>query len=198
MSNTSSGKKSLFEEFPPVSTEEWEKIIEQDLKGADYKKEELRWQTNEGIAPLPFYRKEDLEELDRQHPVSKKINGKKKNSWEIREPIFAKDISSANQSARNALKRGSGALQFHLTLRRTEGMLGGDLQGLPIQNQEDFHQLFDNISIEDTALHFDAGLASPALLGMLWNEDKENASTPEKIKASFSYDPFIYLLSTLS
>ncbi|GAA5521717.1 methylmalonyl-CoA mutase subunit beta [Aliifodinibius salicampi] len=191
MSDTSSGKKSLFKEFPPISTEEWEKIIERDLKGANYKKK-LRWQTNEGIAPLPFYRRD---ELDRQHPVSKKNGCKRANSWEIREPIFAKDISSANQSARNALKRGSDALQFHLTLHRTEGLLGGDLQGLPIQNQKGFHQLFDNISIEDTALHFDAGLASPALLGMLWNESKEIASTPKKIKASFSYDPFIYLLS---
>ncbi len=193
MSNASSGKKSLFEEFPPISTEEWEKVIERDLKGADYK-DELRWETDEGIAALPFYRREDLEELDRQHPVSKKFSDKRANSWEIREPTFANDISSANKAARNALKCGTDALEFHLTIRRSEGMLGGDLQGLPIQNQEDFHQLFENISIENTALHFDAGLASPALLGMLWNESKERGLAPKNIRASFSYDPFIYLL----
>ena len=31
-------KKRLFEEFPPVTTEEWEAVIEKDLKGADYNK----------------------------------------------------------------------------------------------------------------------------------------------------------------
>ena len=27
-------KKKLFEEFPPVTTEQWEAVIEKDLKGA--------------------------------------------------------------------------------------------------------------------------------------------------------------------
>jgi hypothetical protein len=30
--------EKLFAEFPPVSTEEWEKVITTDLKGADYEK----------------------------------------------------------------------------------------------------------------------------------------------------------------
>ena len=30
-----SKRKRLFEEFPPVSTEQWEAVIEKDLKGAD-------------------------------------------------------------------------------------------------------------------------------------------------------------------
>ena len=28
----------LFNEFPEVTTEQWEKVIEKDLKGADYNK----------------------------------------------------------------------------------------------------------------------------------------------------------------
>ena len=52
-------KKRLFEEFPPVSSEEWKKKIVEDLKGADYEKKMI-WRTSEGFKVNPFYRKEDL------------------------------------------------------------------------------------------------------------------------------------------
>jgi len=48
----------LAEEFPPVSTAEWEATIRADLKGADYDKK-LVWRTDEGIAVRPYYRAED-------------------------------------------------------------------------------------------------------------------------------------------
>ncbi len=49
----------MCEEFPPISTAEWEAVIRADLKGADYTKK-LVWQTEEGIAVRPYYRREDL------------------------------------------------------------------------------------------------------------------------------------------
>jgi len=49
----------MWEEFPPISTAEWEAAISADLKGADYTKK-LVWQTEEGIAVKPYYRREDL------------------------------------------------------------------------------------------------------------------------------------------
>ena len=52
----------LFSEFPPVSTEKWEEVINKDLKGADYEKK-LVWQTIEGFSVKPYYRAEDLESL---------------------------------------------------------------------------------------------------------------------------------------
>ena len=191
MSNSDSTKRSLFEEFPPVSTEEWEEIIKQDLKGADYK-DKLRWKTGEGVETLPFYRREDLSDLNRPTPIPKSHTDTEANSWEIREPIFEHDISRANKAARMALDRGADALQFQTTLRRTEGMLDGDIQGLPIESQSDFSSLFNNISLEDTPLHFDVGLAAPALMAMLWNEAQNHH--PKKVEGTFNYDPFIYLL----
>lgn len=193
MSDKDPAMQSLFEEFPPVSTEEWEKIITQDLNGADYK-EKLRWKTGEGVDPLPFYRRKDLEQIERRSPIPKKYTGKTPNDWEIREPLFEHDITSANRSARQALERGSRALQLPLSVRRAEGVLGGDLQGLPIQSQQDFTDLFRDISLEDPALHFDAGLASPALLAMLWNEIQQNNLDKEQISGTFIYDPFVYIL----
>jgi len=49
----------MWEEFPPISTAEWEATIRADLKGADYAKK-LVWQTEEGFAVKPYYRREDL------------------------------------------------------------------------------------------------------------------------------------------
>ena len=49
----------LLEDFPPVSTADWEALIRKDLKGADYEKR-LVWRTEEGIAVRPYYRAEDL------------------------------------------------------------------------------------------------------------------------------------------
>lgn len=47
----------LLEDFPPVSTAEWEEAIRKDLKGADYEKR-LVWKTEEGLAVRPYYRAE--------------------------------------------------------------------------------------------------------------------------------------------
>lgn len=191
MSESKTKRQSLFEEFPPVSKEEWEKVIRRDLKGADYK-EKLRWETGEGVQPLPFYRREDLSNNTRRSAIRKHYTDD--NRWKICEAIFADKIASANKSSRRALERGADALQFHLTVQRTEGALGGDLQGLPLQNQQDFHHLLQGISLEKTALHFDSGLASPALLAMLWNESQNRRSNPEQIRASLMYDPFVFVL----
>jgi methylmalonyl-CoA mutase len=193
MSNSDSTKQPLFEEFPPVSTEEWKKVIKQDLRGGDYK-EKLRWQTGEGIEALPFYRRDDLSDLGRSTSISKSYTNTEANSWEIREPIFENTVSRANKAGQNALDRGADALQFQLTVRRTEGMLGGDIKGLAVQNQSNFTTLVTDISLEDISLHFDAGLASPALLAMLWDEIQNQTLDPQRVWATFSYDPFVYLL----
>jgi methylmalonyl-CoA mutase len=49
----------MSEEFPAISTAEWEAAIRADLHGADYR-QKLLWSTDEGITVRPFYRAEDL------------------------------------------------------------------------------------------------------------------------------------------
>lgn len=183
---------NLFSEFPPVSIEEWEEAIKKDLRGADYKKK-LRWHTGEGIDALPFYRRESMQQ-ERGAPIQKLSTDEKANSWEIRELIFESGVEEANNAALAALNRGADALQIAFEVRRTEGMLGGDLRGVSLQNQEDFSRFLEGIPIEETGLHFDSGIASPALLGMLWNKVQEQDLNQQKIRASFSYDPFVFLL----
>jgi methylmalonyl-CoA mutase len=49
----------MWEEFPPVSTADWEASIRADLKGGDYEKR-LFWRTEDGVVVHPFYRAENL------------------------------------------------------------------------------------------------------------------------------------------
>jgi methylmalonyl-CoA mutase len=53
------GILNLSQDFPPVSTADWEAAIQKDLKGADYEKR-LVWRSDEGIAVRPYYRRENL------------------------------------------------------------------------------------------------------------------------------------------
>jgi methylmalonyl-CoA mutase len=49
----------MWEEFPPISTAEWEAAIREELGPVDYQKK-LVWQAEAGIAVRPYYRREDL------------------------------------------------------------------------------------------------------------------------------------------
>ncbi len=104
----------LFSEFPPVSTEKWEEVINKDLKGADYEKK-LVWRTLEGFKVKPYYRAEDLEGLeylDSNPGEMPYTRGKQAagNVWEVRQDILIQDLKEANRVALDAVERGATSL----------------------------------------------------------------------------------------
>ncbi|MBC8489120.1 MAG: acyl-CoA mutase large subunit family protein [Bacteroidetes bacterium] len=106
----------LFSEFPPISTEQWEEKINQDLKDADYDKK-LVWKTIEGFDVKPYYRKENSEYLKHQDVFPGDfpfIRGNKKtgNDWYIRQDIYVDDIEKANKKALDILMKGVNSLGF--------------------------------------------------------------------------------------
>ena len=56
-------KLHVSKDFPPVSTEAWDSAIRVDLKGADYNKK-LFWSSEEGIIVRPYFRREDIKDLE--------------------------------------------------------------------------------------------------------------------------------------
>jgi len=105
-----SNKTKLFEEFAPISTEEWKNKIITDLKGADYDKK-LVWRTNEGIKIQPFYRLEDVEKISYldSYPdtfpftrSTKKID----NSWFVRQNVKVTNVAEANTKVLTLLNKG--------------------------------------------------------------------------------------------
>ena len=108
--------EKLFTEFPPVTTEQWEATINKDLKGADYEKK-LVWRTDEGFQVCPYYRAENLQDLDylktmpNEFPYTRGTNPHD-NSWEIVQEVEEADPTKANAIAVDALKRGATCIAF--------------------------------------------------------------------------------------
>ena len=133
----------LFDEFPPISTEKWEEVINKDLKGADYDKK-LVWHTIEGFNVKPYYRAEDLEGLEYldSNPGEKPYNRGKhtdNNSWEVRQDICGDDLAKCNATALDALKRGATALGF---------------EACHIKNDADMATLLNGIYLDAVSIHF--------------------------------------------
>ena len=130
-----------FGEFPPVPTEKWEEVIQKDLKGKDYKKA-LKWDTGEGIQPLPFYRKEDIENLGHSSDSLSHTP-----SWSILEIIEDTSPAAANERCLHALENGAGGLDIRLSPER-------------ITSKKDLEVLFDNIQIEIITIVFGPSISS--------------------------------------
>ena len=97
-------KENLFAEFPPVRTPDWEQKINDDPKGADYT-QKLVSKTKEGFSVKPYYREEDLEELQYLdiYPGSFPFvrgNTESGNHWYIRQDLPVKDLKKANLKRR--------------------------------------------------------------------------------------------------
>ncbi|MBI5218714.1 MAG: methylmalonyl-CoA mutase small subunit [Bacteroidia bacterium] len=186
--------KKIFNEFPPVSTEKWEELIQKDLKGADYEKK-LVWKTPDGLKINPYYREENLsglEYLSVLPGVFPFIRGNKKdNAWEIRQDIIIDSIDEANSKAVNALAKGAHAITF-------------STKNIEFKKQAEFSLLIKGINLEKTPLHFISGKQSPIILNFLDEEIQKQNTCGEhsrtidrnKINGSINLDCIGYLTTT--
>jgi methylmalonyl-CoA mutase len=123
----------LFAEFPPVATEEWEREIHKDLGGQDYSKR-LLWHTEDGITVRPYYRREDLENIEGLHlapgefPYTRGASAS--NSWKICQEIDDIDCAAANQAAKAALAGGADEVCFRRALPKTADDMARLFSGL--------------------------------------------------------------------
>lgn len=109
-------KEKLFEQFPPISPEQWKAKAEVDLKGAPFDKK-LVWRTNEGFNVQPMYRLSDIKDLKTiqslpgEYPY---VRGTRTdNDWLIRQEIdVAGNPVEANAKARDILTKGVTSICF--------------------------------------------------------------------------------------
>ena len=108
--------ESLLSEFPPVTTEQWEHIIRENVKGAEYASKMI-WHPEEGLAVKPYYRAEDLAGLhfldatpgDFPYVRGARLTG----GWRIREELDIADPEEANRAACSAIAAGAEEIAFH-------------------------------------------------------------------------------------
>ncbi len=108
-------KELLFDQFPPVTTEEWRAKVEADLKGAPFEKK-LVWRTNEGFNVQPMYRAEDIADLKTTDSLPGEfpyVRGTRTdNDWLTRQEIIAPTPEIANKIALDVLCKGVTSLGF--------------------------------------------------------------------------------------
>ena len=130
----------LFEEFDPVSTEHWEKVIERDLKGADYNKK-LVWRSVDGITVKPYFRSEDIEDLNHQEAKPGVFpfvrgNNADSNSWLIRQNIDFVTVKEAVEKVLFLIDKGVQAIGFNFSEAIGDEQLGDLLGRLPLKDIE--------------------------------------------------------------
>ncbi len=177
-------KQKLFQEFPPISSKEWQDKITTDLKGADFEKK-LVWRTIEGFSVQPYYRAEHLENLNHLKYVPGEFpyvrgNKAKCNSWFIRQNIDATDAKVANEKALDVLMKGVDSLGFD-TCCKSE------------YSNEEFKTWLKDISIADIEVNVtDATAAHPFVDFLKAKIEAENIDKNE-IKGSVGFDPMAHL-----
>lgn len=162
----------LFTEFPPVSTQKWVDKIKTDLKGADYDRK-LVWKTNEGLNVQPFYRNEDLEEINYLEQLPGNfpfVRGSKiSNDWYIRQNIDVKNVKEANKKALDILMKGVNSIGFSFE------------KGKKVTEAE-LEVLLNEIVLESVELNFEPAHSSKEIISFLKIKTKN-------VTGSLNYDP---------
>ncbi len=175
-------KDRLFDQFPPISTEQWEEVINADLKGADYQKK-LVWKTAEGFSVRPYYRAEDLRELKYlssgcgEFPY---VRGNKcRNRWKIHETIRVGSVGEANARALRALEAGAESVGFLF-------------RACP--SAQEAKELLNGIVLEAADLIF-TGEICPTAVENIMSAVEARKVNPEEFRAAFTFDPIMWHLS---
>lgn len=176
----------LFPEFPPVTPEEWEEKIIQDLKGADYEKK-LVYKPYDGLRIKPYYTSEDLNNLEYLSPLPDSfpyIRGTKNtgNTWFVRQDIAVGDLKQANEKALDILMKGVDSLGFILEDDKA-------------YSKDDLDLLLKNIFAEIVEINLDCGRNALQVMKNHYDMLVKYNRNFQKINGSVQFDPLGSLIS---
>jgi methylmalonyl-CoA mutase len=187
------GAGKLLQEFPPVTYDDWRKLVETELKGAPFDKKMFS-PTYEGITLRPIYRREDAANLP--HVASlpgfapfvrgARVTGYGQQPWDVSQEIAVSSPADFNNAALNYLGRGLSALNMVLDHATRDGhdpdwaspeQVGAG--GLSIATLGDLDRALQNIDLEKVTLFIRCGASGmpfAALLAALARQRKKTAA----------------------
>jgi methylmalonyl-CoA mutase len=164
-------QNKLFEQFPPVTTKEWIDKINADLKGADFNKK-MVWETGEGFDVMPFYRREDLENLKHFDSGIFKTG----NQWLVRQNIKVTDYSAANRKALEILMKGIDSVGFIIEDPETI-------------NEKNFAVLLEGIESEGSEINFSTNGKAREIISLLIAISEKNGINKSVLRGAVEADP---------
>ena len=174
-------KEKLFSGFPPVSTKDWEDLIQKDLDGQDYAKK-LVWHLQDGIKVRPYYRSEDLtgiSYLTADSGLLKYRQDKTDNSWKKQQTIVVDNINEANKLALLLIENGLTSICFNSVRIIPASIL---------------NELLNGINPEKVTVCFAKSDCFRDQLGFYIEFLKENHFDIDKIRGYVDVDPFSNLM----
>ena len=172
-------EQKLFTDFPPVTTQEWEDKIIADLKGQDCERA-LVWKTYDGINVRPYYREENLNDLNYLESLPGEfpfIRGTKTdNDWKIRQDIFVQDLEQANKKVLKILGKGITSLGFYFDYCKNI-------------TKTDLVILLKDICVEAAEINFVCGCDNCNCAKVFAEYISEGSWDNKKVVASSSIDP---------
>ena len=193
----------LLAEFPPVSYDNWRKLVEAELKGAPFDKK-MFTTTYEGITLKPIYRREDVAQLSHVNSLpgfapfvrGTSASGFVKEPWSVSQEIACASPTEFNHAARNSIARGLNALNMVLDRATRNGHdpdwaqpedVGGG--GLSIATLSDLDRALEGVDLEKTSLFVRSGASALPFAALLIALTKKRRKTSAQLRGCIEMDP---------
>lgn len=178
----------LLDEFPPPSYEQWRRLVEESLKGADFDKA-MFTNTYEGIRLKPIYRKEDLESLTwlnsspGQAPYVRGSDPQRflADAWLVAQSYDEPDLKTLNKQLLADLNNGLTAIT--LQLKNDDHPRGVSLKTL-----EDMKAAFAGVDLSIAPLFAQLDIDDHGFLPLLEEYLRSQGKDLGNIKAGVGFD----------
>lgn len=164
----------LAEGFESASHEDWVKLAEQTLKGADFEKR-LVSTTYDGLKLQPVYAKSDGLAI----PARAQSEG-----WAILQRVDIPDIAEANAQALRDLEAGASGLTIVV-----DGHGGPSGFGVKAETPEDFERLLDGVYLYMIPVRLDAGAKTAEARTALLSVYEKKGIDASKLDLALGADP---------
>lgn len=200
---TTQSTSPLLSEFPPVSYDDWRKLVEAELKGAPFDKK-MFTATYEGITLKPIYRREDMANLPHVNSLpgfapfvrGASASGYVKEPWDVSQEIAVASPTEFNFAARNSISRGLNALNMVLD-RATRNGLDPDwaapedvgFGGLSIATLDDLNRALDGVLLDKTSLFVRSGASALPFAALLVALARKRKTSLAALHGCIEMDP---------
>ncbi|MGG1675000.1 acyl-CoA mutase large subunit family protein [Neobacillus sp. NRS-1170] len=198
--------KSLFQEFPTPTFQQWREAVEKTLKGASIE-EKLVTNTYEGIPLQPIYRHNDTENIPYlstmpgQFPFVRgtTAEGDLEKPWDVCQQLAFSTPQEFNKAARHDLEKGQTMLHMVSDDKRwfeleSDQNTSFD-KGVSLSTLQDFQKAFQDINLEEVPVFIEAGLIGLPFYASFMAYLQKQHQDPKKLRGCIGMDPLGQLVT---